>query len=209
MSIKQKLSGSVLKSKVKKKSGSKRKSISKKNAESIRKEDLNSISLIKNVLFKPDRYKYIKKQIKTFGCVFCESSVKLSFETLCVYKSKFSMIIMNKFPYNSGHVLVLPQRHCGDLFALSNEEYSDLMETVRLASRAVTDIYAPSAFNMGMNHGAWAGAGIPEHLHFHIIPRWAGDLNFFPLIAQTKVVIETLEQTYENYMSYFNSKVSL
>jgi ATP adenylyltransferase len=168
---------------------------------------LKEISLVKNVLFKPDRYKYIKKQTKTEGCVFCLSARKLSFETLCVYKSKHSMIVLNKFPYNSGHVLVLPQQHCGDMFKLSDEQYLDFMETLRKASKAVVDIYGPSAFNMGMNHGAWAGAGIPEHLHFHVIPRWAGDLNFFPLIAQTKVVIETLEQTYENYMSYFNSKV--
>ncbi len=170
---------------------------------------LESTSLVKNILFRPDRYKYIKKQgaPNSQGCVFCESAGSSQPESLCVYKSKHSMIILNKFPYNSGHVLVLPQRHCGDLFKLSDDEYLDLMETVRLAGKAVMAIYAPSAFNMGMNHGAWSGAGIPEHLHFHVIPRWAGDLNFFPLIAQTKVVIETLEQTYTNYMSYFNSKV--
>ena len=171
--------------------------------------DLKSISLVKNILFKPDRYKYIKKQgaPKSQECVFCVSADSGQPDSLCVYKSKYSMIILNKFPYNSGHVLVLPQRHCGDLFKLSDDEYQDLMETVRLAGKAVMAIYAPSAFNMGMNHGAWSGAGIPEHLHFHVIPRWAGDLNFFPLIAQTKVVIETLEQTYTNYMSYFRSKV--
>lgn len=165
------------------------------------------ISLVKNILFKPDRYKYIRKEIKPDGCVFCNSSKSISIETLCVYKSKHSMIVLNKFPYNSGHILVLPQRHCGDMFGFTNEEYLDLMETVRIASRAVKEVYAPAAFNLGMNHGAWAGAGIPDHLHFHIIPRWAGDLNFFPLVAQTKVVIETLEQTYANYMGYFNSKV--
>lgn len=169
---------------------------------------LREIALVKNILFKPDRYKYIRKEIISDGCVFCNSQKAVSFDTLCVYKSKFSMIVLNKFPYNSGHVLVLPQLHCGNMLTLSNEEYLDLMQTLRLAGQAVMDIYKPSAFNMGMNHGAWAGAGIPDHLHFHVIPRWAGDLNFFPLIAQTKVVIETLEQTYTNYLSYFNSKVS-
>lgn len=171
------------------------------------KENLRSISLIKNVLFKPDRYKYIRKQEKIEGCVFCHSSKAISVETLCVYKSKYSMIVLNKFPYNSGHLLVLPQKHQGDILKLSAAEYTDLMETVKLACQAVTDVYAPAAFNMGMNHGSSAGAGIPEHLHFHIIPRWAGDLNFFPLIAQTKVVIETLEQTYQNYLGYFSNKV--
>lgn len=181
----------------------------KKSAKAGRtaKGDLRDISLVKNILFKPDRYKYIRKQENVDGCVFCNSAKSVSFDTLCVFKSKFSMIVLNKFPYNSGHLLVLPQRHCGDILKLSNEEYSDLMETVRVASTAVMEVYAPAAFNMGMNHGSWAGAGIPEHLHFHIIPRWSGDLNFFPLIAQTKVVIETLEQTYQNYMGYFHDKV--
>ncbi len=170
--------------------------------------DLQNISLVKNVLFKPARYKYIRKQEVVNGCVFCNSAKEVSMETLCVYKSDHSMIVLNKFPYNSGHLLVLPQKHGGDLLKLTNDQYADLMATLRLACEAVTDIYAPAAFNLGMNHGSSAGAGIPEHLHFHVIPRWAGDLNFFPLIAQTKVVIETLEQTYQNYIGYFNNRVS-
>lgn len=174
---------------------------------------MRSISMVKNILFKPERYRYIKKEIKkenkSNGCVFCQAASKVDFETLCVYKSKHSMVVLNKFPYNSGHILVLPQSHYGDLFKLSDEQYLDLMATLRFASLAVTEVCGAAAFNLGMNHGSCAGAGIPEHLHFHVIPRWAGDLNFFPLIAQTKVVIETLEQTYEKYLSYFNSKVSL
>lgn len=177
-------------------------------SKSVGDKDLQSISLVKNVLFKPARYKYIRKQEIVEGCVFCNSSKSISLNTLCVYKSDHSMIVLNKFPYNSGHLLVLPQKHGGDLLKLTNDQYADLMATLKLACEAVTDIYAPAAFNLGMNHGASAGAGIPEHLHFHVIPRWAGDLNFFPLIAQTKVVIETLEQTYQNYIGYFNNRVS-
>ncbi|MBL7557532.1 MAG: HIT domain-containing protein [Bdellovibrionaceae bacterium] len=187
------------------------KRVSKKStskAKSIGDKDLQNISLVKNVLFKPARYKYIRKQEVVKGCVFCNSSKSISMETLCVYKSDYSMIVLNKFPYNSGHLLVLPQGHGGDLLKLSSDQYADLMATLKLACQAVTDIYAPAAFNLGMNHGSSAGAGIPEHLHFHVIPRWAGDLNFFPLIAQTKVVIETLEQTYQNYIGYFNNRVS-
>jgi ATP adenylyltransferase len=180
---------------------------SKSSKKSVANDEMRNISLVKNVLFKPDRYKYIRKQEKVDGCVFCNSSKAISEDTLCVYKSKHSMIVLNKFPYNSGHVLVLPQRHCGDFLKLSPNEYTDLMMTLRLATEAVTDVYAPSAFNLGMNNGSSAGAGIPDHLHFHVIPRWAGDLNFFPLIAQTKVVIETLQQTYQNYMRYFSNKV--
>lgn len=163
--------------------------------------------LPRDVLFRPERFKYVRKIDPPSGCVFCASaSGKISVESLCFYQSKHSMIILNKFPYNSGHVLILPRRHCGDLLALEEAEYVDLMQTVRLAMAAAKSIYQPTGINVGLNHGATAGAGIPEHLHFHLIPRWAGDLNFFPLIANTKVVIETLEQTWQRYHDYFLEK---
>ncbi|MEN0059292.1 MAG: HIT domain-containing protein [Bdellovibrio sp.] len=156
----------------------------------------------RDVLFRPDRYKYVRKLIKPEGCVFCKASKsEVSFETLCVYKSKHSMVLLNKFPYTRGHLLVLPQRHCGDLLKLSAEEFYDLQDTVRLAMGALNDLYQPGGMNLGMNHGAVAGAGIPDHLHYHLIPRWTGDLNFFPLIAETKVLVESLEQTYEKVWS--------
>ncbi|WII71233.1 HIT domain-containing protein [Bdellovibrio sp. 22V] len=156
----------------------------------------------RDVLFRPDRMKYVRKLIKPEGCVFCRAAKEdVSFETLCVHKTKHSMVVLNKFPYNSGHVLVLPQRHCGDLLKLSEEEFRDLQDTIRLTMKALTEVYEPGGINLGLNHGAVAGAGIPEHLHYHLIPRWAGDLNFFPLIAETKVLVESLEQTYEKLWS--------
>lgn len=158
--------------------------------------------LERDVLFRPDRMKYVRKLIKPEGCVFCRAaSEDISFDTLCVYKSKHSMVVLNKFPYNSGHVLVLPQRHCGDLLKLSEEEFRDLQDTIRLTMKCLNEVYEPGGINVGLNHGAVAGAGIPEHLHYHLIPRWAGDLNFFPLIAETKVLVESLEQTYEKLWS--------
>lgn len=160
--------------------------------------------LERDVLFRPERYKYVRKLVKPQGCVFCTASAERpSFETLCLYKSEYSMIVVNKYPYNSGHVLVIPLRHCGSLLELSNEEYTDLHQTLRMALLAVQQTYNPSAFNIGMNHGEEGGAGIPEHLHYHIVPRWAGDVNFFPMIAETKVVIESLEQTYDRLSSFF------
>lgn len=160
--------------------------------------------LERDVLFRPDRLKYVRKLIKEKGCVFCRANKEEpSFDTLCVYQTKHSMVILNKFPYNTGHVLVLPRRHCGDLLGLSDAEYVDLQETVRKTMKALTEIYEPGGINLGLNHGAVAGAGIPEHLHYHIIPRWSGDLNFFPLIAETKVLVESLAQTYEKLMGYF------
>ncbi|MFN7905558.1 MAG: HIT family protein [Pseudobdellovibrionaceae bacterium] len=160
----------------------------------------------KDIFFRPDRYKYVRKIIAPKGCVFCSAaSLAVKFETLCLHKSKHSMIVLNKYPYNSGHLLILPLRHCGDFLALEPEEYADLHLTLRLAMEACKAIYQPLGFNVGMNHGAVAGAGIPDHLHYHLVPRWAGDLNFFPLIAETKVVIESLEQSYARYSEYFQS----
>lgn len=160
--------------------------------------------LERDVLFRPDRLKYVRKLIKPDGCVFCRAAQgEVSIGTLCVFKSKHSMVVLNKFPYNSGHVLVLPQRHCGDLLKLSEEEFRDLQDTIRLAMKVLNEAYEPGGINIGLNHGAVAGAGIPEHLHYHMIPRWAGDLNFFPLIAETKVLVESLEQTYEKLWGIF------
>ncbi|HEX7674895.1 MAG TPA: HIT domain-containing protein [Bdellovibrio sp.] len=158
----------------------------------------------RDVLIRPDRMKYVRKLIKSEGCVFCTASKGgISFETLCVYQTKHAMVVLNKFPYNSGHVLVLPRRHCGDLLALSDAEHMDVQNTIRLTMKGLKEIYEPGGFNVGLNHGSVAGAGIPEHLHYHIIPRWSGDLNFFPLIAETKVLVESLEQTYEKILGYF------
>lgn len=159
----------------------------------------------RQVFFRPDRMKYVRKMLKDSGCVFCRSAQEeLSVETLCVYKSKYSQIVLNKFPYNNGHLLILPIRHGGNILDLSVEEYADLHLTLKKAIEAVTEIYQPNGFNVGLNHGASGGAGIPSHLHYHIVPRWIGDLNFFPLIAETKVVIETVEKSFEQFLEYFN-----
>lgn len=157
----------------------------------------------RNVLFRPDRMKYVRKLIPYKGCVFCTAGKKKHFDTLCVYQSKNSAVVLNKFPYNSGHVLVIPKTHVDDISKLSKAEYTDLMETLKKATQAVQQAYGPAGVNIGINMGAVAGAGIPEHIHIHIIPRWAGDLNFFPLIAESKVVIETLEQSYKRLITYF------
>lgn len=162
--------------------------------------------LERDVLFRPDRFKYVRKLLKPEGCVFCTATKgQPSFENLCVHRTKFSMIVLNKFPYNSGHLLVLPLRHCGDLLELTQEESNDFAETTRIAMRALNATFQPGGMNLGMNHGAVAGAGIPSHLHQHLIPRWSGDLNFFPLIAETKVVIESLEQTWERLHRWFQT----
>lgn len=159
----------------------------------------------RNILFRPDRMKYVRKLIKSEACVFCRSAkLELSVDSLCVYKSKHTQIVLNKYPYNNGHLLVLPLEHTGELTALSPERYDDLHRTIRVAIKAIEAVYQPTGFNLGLNHGVTGGAGIPEHLHYHIVPRWSGDLNFFPLIANTKVVIETVEQSYKKFAAFFS-----
>lgn len=185
----------------------KKKTTVKAPAQAVLKAGKDIWPMERDVLFRPDRFKYVRKLIKPQGCVFCNAAKsEASFETLCVYKTKYSMIVLNKFPYNSGHLLIIPQKHEGDLLALSKEAYADLNETLRLAMKALQEIYQPGGVNVGLNHGAVAGAGIPDHLHYHVIPRWSGDLNFFPLIAETKVVVESLEQTYDRLLGYFGRK---
>jgi ATP adenylyltransferase len=174
----------------------------KKNSSAEFKIGKDIWPLERDVLFRPDRMKYVRKLIKSEGCVFCRAAKEeASLETLCVYKTDHSMVVLNKFPYNSGHVLVLPLKHCGDLLKLTEVEFNDLQHTIRKVMKALMETYEPGGINVGLNHGAVAGAGIPEHLHYHLIPRWAGDVNFFPLIAETKVLVESLEQTYEKLWS--------
>jgi ATP adenylyltransferase len=158
----------------------------------------------RDVFFRPDRYKYVRKLVKPKGCVFCNVRKQgVGFESLCVYESKHSMIVLNKYPYNSGHLLVVPKAHKASLLDLSDAEYSDAQETIRLATKALLKLYKPGGLNLGLNQGEIAGAGIPQHLHYHLVPRWAGDLNFFPLIAETKVVIESLEMTFDRLINFF------
>jgi ATP adenylyltransferase len=113
------------------------------------------------------------------------------------------MVMLNKYPYNSGHLLVLPQRHVGDLTELTREENETLAALMQKSVKILKQIYNCDGLNLGMNHGAVSGAGIPQHLHWHVIPRWSGDTNFFPLIAETKALPETLEQTYNNLVKPF------
>ena len=155
---------------------------------------------------RPDRIRYVRQLKSNDGiCVFCEAlkQNKPSFKTLLLYKTKHSMVILNKYPYNTGHLLVLPQRHEGQLDLLSLEETNDLAQTVKKCVGILKEVYKCQGLNLGLNHGAVAGAGIPEHLHWHIIPRWFGDTNFFPLIAETKVLVESLESTYNRLRPYF------
>lgn len=160
----------------------------------------------REVLFKPERLRYVRKLVKPEGCVFCAALEKgRGVDSLLLFDDEHSIVVLNKYPYNSGHLLVLPRRHVGDFLDLEDHEHAAIQKSLRRSIEALGEVYEPTGLNVGLNLGSAAGAGIPEHLHYHVIPRWAGDANFFALIADTKVVVETLEQTYERLLPYFKA----
>jgi ATP adenylyltransferase len=164
----------------------------------------------RDFITRPDRLKYVRRLKNEEICVFCKSGkVKeedYSPENLVVYKTKHSQVLLNKYPYNTGHLIVAPIAHGGSMFDLSEESYHDLMKTVRYAGEVLQKAYTIKGLNIGVNHGKVAGAGIPDHLHWHVIPRWYGDTNFFPVICETKVFAETLEQTWHKIVEVVREK---
>ncbi len=153
---------------------------------------------------RPERYRYVRKLLPDTGCVFCSAEkTGVGPDALVLAMDENVMVLMNKYPYNTGHLLILPRKHIGDIWKLDNSVSNDLARWLKLSAKILTDELGCQGLNMGMNHGAVAGAGIPEHLHWHIVPRWSGDTNFFPLIAETKALPQTLEQTFERLRPHF------
>jgi len=131
------------------------------------------------------------------GCFFCEALAKSDDEaTLILARGELAFVILNAYPYNPGHLMVASNRHVGDLEELTPEEMADAGALLRRSIRALRESSNPDGFNVGMNLGRVAGAGIPGHLHWHVVPRWNGDTNFMPVVGETKVLPELLSETY-------------
>jgi ATP adenylyltransferase len=149
-------------------------------------------------LWTPWRYKYIADASKDDRCVFCDAvSANDDRGTLIVFRGNRNFIILNRFPYTSGHLMVVPFEHVADL---SNADSATLAEMMQLAQRAKTALentYHPQGYNLGMNLGRAAGAGVTGHLHLHVLPRFAGDANFMTVVAETRLEPEELSTTYE------------
>ncbi len=141
--------------------------------------------------------KYIQSHKKEEGCVFCKvQETPDNEENLIVFRGKFSYVIMNRFPYTSGHVLVIPCAHENNLEVLDAATRTEMMELATKTMRVLRGIYHPHGFNFGANIGSAAGAGIAPHVHLHIVPRWDGDTNFMSSLGETRVLPEALEETY-------------
>ena len=118
-------------------------------------------------------------------------------ENLVLARFKHCIVILNKYPYNNGHILISPKREVSDISELSNEEFSDINNTLRIGIEIIKKVFSPHGYNIGVNVGEAAGAGVPRHLHYHIVPRWRGDSNFMPVISDIKVVSQSLEDSTE------------
>ncbi len=148
-------------------------------------------------LWSPWRMEYIKKAGET-GCIFCSKPrERRDRSNLILARSRYCFMMLNLYPYNSGHLMVAPYRHVGGLERMGDQEALDMFRLARAAVEALSRSYAPSGYNLGINIGRSSGAGIPGHIHLHIVPRWVGDTNFMPVLADTKVLPESLESCYE------------
>jgi len=155
-------------------------------------------------LWAPWRIKYIRMNKKSKGCFLCEYiKENRDRENLILYRGKKAFIIMNKYPYNNGHLMVAPYRHVKSIEDLFEEEISEIFKLLILCKKALDEEMNPNGFNIGLNIGRAAGAG-EEHLHFHIVPRWVGDTNFMPVISDTKVISQSLLELYDKLKPIIN-----
>jgi ATP adenylyltransferase len=138
------------------------------------------------------------------GCIFCSlPRIHADRDNLILWRGRRAFVILNKFPYNPGHLMVVPYTHTADLDVLVPDELTDLMLSLRRAVGCLRQAMNPNGYNIGINLGRTAGAGIPGHVHYHVVPRWDGDQNFMPIIAETKVIPQHLLRTYDELAPFF------
>lgn len=160
------------------------------------------------LLWAPWRIRFILDNQKATDCVFCTlPKAGDDRASLIVHRSKTCFVILNKFPYNSGHLLVVPFMHTAKLSDLPSETLLDMHATIRDAVQALEKAKKPEGFNIGMNLGEAGGAGIRDHLHYHIVPRWNGDTNYMPVLSDTKVLPESLTDTLDHLAPQFRSAI--
>ena len=149
-------------------------------------------------LWTPWRYRYVAGGVKDDRCIFCAAAEgQDDSQSLVVLRSRKNFAILNRYPYTSGHVMVVPYAHQGTLAASEPETLSEMMALARRIEEALENLYHPDGYNLGMNFGRAAGAGIAGHLHLHVLPRWVGDTNFMTTVGETRVQPEELTTTYQ------------
>ncbi len=153
----------------------------------------------------PWRSKYIEElsQEKEESCIFCSIQNKKDEEVFILYRGKKNYIVLNLFPYNNGHLLIVPYKHARSPEEVDNETLSEMFFLMKKSISIIREVYNPDGFNIGMNLGKVSGAGVPDHFHLHIVPRWEGDYNFMPLLSETKLFFEGVEKTYQKLKDKF------
>lgn len=159
-----------------------------------------------NYLWSPWRMEYIENHDKTAGCIFCEMQKQAdSAENLIALRGERAFVILNRYPYTSGHLMVVPFEHRPNLEELDPATRAEMMELTAHCTKILREIYHTESFNIGMNIGEAAGAGVKEHVHIHIVPRWVGDTNFMSTLGSTRVLPETLADTYQRVRAAFEA----
>ena len=155
-------------------------------------------------MFAPWRHAYVTAGERTAECVFCEALKRADGDdSLVVHVAAQCFVVMNLFPYNSGHLMVAPRRHVGTLQGATPPELDEMMALARRLEAIVAEVYRPDGVNLGMNLGKSAGAGVADHIHLHFVPRWAGDTNFMTAAAETRVIPEDPRQACRRLRPYF------
>ncbi len=153
-------------------------------------------------IFAPWRIRYIESP-KYEGCIFCDfPKENRDEERLILFRGEKCFIIMNNYPYNPGHVMIAPYRHVANVEDLNDDESLEMMKLCQRVIRAIREAMNPDGFNVGINIGKVAGAGIEDHVHMHVVPRWNGDTNFMPVLADVKVIPEAIEESYRKIKKF-------
>ena len=156
------------------------------------------------ILWAPWRMEYVSSDNRESGCIFCPSDARdQDEEKLILFVGDLSIVLMNRYPYINGHLLVAPLRHVSSLDALLPEEKLDLMTVVEKSIGVLKEVMNPGGFNVGLNLGRVAGAGVEEHIHFHVVPRWSGDTNYMTVLGEVRVIPEHIQATYRKLLPFF------
>lgn len=154
-------------------------------------------------LWTPWRYAYVTHADAAKTCIFCAATGMPDAEALIVHRAQYCYVILNRFPYTSGHVMVAPYAHVASLSLLPDEALSEMMRLARDCESKLRELYRPDGLNLGINLGKSAGAGVADHLHLHVLPRWTGDTNFMTVTGETRVLPESLEITWQRLSQAF------
>jgi len=157
-------------------------------------------------LWAPWRMTYLREGIREDGCILCkrvEQPADRDRENLVLFRGERCFVILNRYPYTSGHLMVAPIAHVADIEALDDDTSREMFDLIKRSVAVLKKAYSPDGFNVGVNLGECAGAGIKDHLHFHVVPRWGGDTNFMPVLDDVRVVSQALEETYDELKKVF------